>query len=926
MTTVGAGVDLRLLRFDSATFDGVTTIAGDLTIDEGGEVSLSADNQIADTATVIVNGTLDAEFSAAETIGNLQGSGLIRGEGLFFGTSFALTVNQGTFSGKIEDGLSPTAELELTKDTAGTLLLSGDNSYSGKTEIKAGTLQIGAGGSTGTLGTGNVINHSALTFDRSDTITVNNLISGSGVVNKRGSGTLELTNGGNSYTGGTTIDGGTLRIGASGATGDGTLTVLGSTISYADGVEEANPIDLQADVDLEVLAGDSATQSGVIGGSFGVTKTGSGTLTLTAANSYTGSTRVSDGRLHVNGSGTLSSGAVIIDGGTLFTDGGALSATAGVTVNVGTFSVGGNETIGMLTNAGTINVLSGDVAVTGNLNNQGTGVLNVSGGSMTGIATLRNTSSAGTGIAVAAGRTLSADTIINTAGATLFSDGTLNGTVRNKGALNASGRINGTLTNAGMFFAGGSGNIAMTTVDGDFVQTAAGSLIIDVDVASGTNDLLSITGTADLAGTVDLNLTGVDPLGFFTVLSAAGGVTDSGLTLGGLPVLTNPLARLELVFPNAHDVALSFTFDTAAGSFNSNRANILNNINAINMGAVGEVGPTIAALFGLGSIEDTAYALDQLSPEIVLDTETAALFSAANFINDLFSCPVLGGAHAFIREGNCLWLRPQGRILEMDRTSQQIGFEERVGGISAGGQYEVRTNWHAGFAIGYEHGSLETNSGASSKSDRFHAGGALKYRHGAMMIAGAVSGGIGTYDTTRNVTFGGLGAANTADYDINHVGAQLRAAYLVERGDYYAKPLVDLNLTYLDRGGFTESGNPATALSVGSGSDTYLSVTPAIEAGGDHALPSGWTARTHLKAGVTFYSQDQNTLTARFAGAPAAAPSFQITSELDNIFADLEASVTLLSDNDTSIEFGYEGRFSSNTSQQGGFIKGALRF
>lgn len=318
LTTVGEGVDLRLQKTND-----VTAIAGDLTINAGGEVSLLNNNQIANGVIVIVNGQLDAEFSTAETIGNLQGGGRIRGGGGLFGSLFTFTVHQGAFSGDIDDGPSPTAEVALVKDTAGTLILSGDNSYSGGTTINAGTLQIGAGGTTGTLGTGNVVNDGVLTFNRSNTFAVDNLITGSGVVNKQGSGTLELTNGGNDYSGGTTINGGTLRIGASGATGSGTLTVLGSTISYADAVDETNPIDLQANVDLEVRDGESATQSGVIGETgvgFGVTKTGAGTLILTGTNTYSGGTTIQAGRLIVNGgigAVTLLQGGVLGGSGTV---------------------------------------------------------------------------------------------------------------------------------------------------------------------------------------------------------------------------------------------------------------------------------------------------------------------------------------------------------------------------------------------------------------------------------------------------------------------------------------------------------------------------------------------------------------------------------------------------------------------------------
>ncbi|MFG6490639.1 autotransporter-associated beta strand repeat-containing protein, partial [Roseateles sp. BYS78W] len=65
----------------------------------------------------------------------------------------------------------------LTKSGTGTLTLTGANTY-GTTTISTGTLQVGNGGTTGTLGSGAVTDNAALVFDRSNAFTVSNTISG----------------------------------------------------------------------------------------------------------------------------------------------------------------------------------------------------------------------------------------------------------------------------------------------------------------------------------------------------------------------------------------------------------------------------------------------------------------------------------------------------------------------------------------------------------------------------------------------------------------------------------------------------------------------------------------------------------------------------------------------------------------------------
>ncbi|MFD0893887.1 autotransporter-associated beta strand repeat-containing protein [Luteolibacter ambystomatis] len=98
----------------------------------------------------------------------------------------------------------------FTKTGAGSLVLANDSTYTGPTVVNTGTLQLGNGGATGTLGGGAVTNNGKLVFNRSGITTVAGVISGSGSLEQT-SGTLSLT-GANTYTGETTVTGGTLSL------------------------------------------------------------------------------------------------------------------------------------------------------------------------------------------------------------------------------------------------------------------------------------------------------------------------------------------------------------------------------------------------------------------------------------------------------------------------------------------------------------------------------------------------------------------------------------------------------------------------------------------------------------------------------------------------------------------------------------------
>ncbi|MFD0895240.1 autotransporter-associated beta strand repeat-containing protein [Luteolibacter ambystomatis] len=124
----------------------------------------------------------------------------------------------------------------LTKTGSGTLVFTGSNTYSGTTTISTGTLQVGNGGTTGTLGSGAVTNNATLTFNRSNTLAVSNDISGSGSITHTGSGTVTMT-GINSYTGTTTVNGGgTLRINGNSSAATGQMTVASGSTAGGNGI------------------------------------------------------------------------------------------------------------------------------------------------------------------------------------------------------------------------------------------------------------------------------------------------------------------------------------------------------------------------------------------------------------------------------------------------------------------------------------------------------------------------------------------------------------------------------------------------------------------------------------------------------------------------------------------------------------------
>ncbi|WP_408604579.1 autotransporter-associated beta strand repeat-containing protein, partial [Salmonella enterica] len=546
--------DATLELNTGGTFDNAISGSGQVVKSGDGALTLSGANSYSG-GTLISDGTLVASNVEALGTGDVTDDAV-------------LELNTG---GDFDNAISGSGQVVKSGDE--TLTLSGSNTYTGGTLISGGTL---VASNVEALGSGDVTNDAVLELNTGGTF--DNVISGSGQVVKSGDDALTLS-GANTYTGGTTINDGTLvatsvdalgtgdvtdnatlelntggtfdnAISGSGQvvkSGDKMLTLSGAN-SYSGGtlisdgtlvasnVESLGTGDVTNNATLELNTGGDFTNN--ISGSGQVVKSGDETLTLSGSNTYTGGTTINDGTLVATSVEALGSGDVTNDAVLALNTGGDFANNIGGTGSVvksgdETLTLSGSNTYtgGTLISSGTLVANDVNALGTGDVTDNATLMLNTGGDFINNIG--------GTGRVEKSGDdTLTLSGSNSYTGGTLISSGTLVAT--NVDALgsgdvtdNATLELNtgGTFDNA----ISGSGQVVKSG-DETLTLSGANSYTGGTLISSGTlvaNDVNAL-GTGDVTDNAVLELnTGGD---FDNAISGSGQVVKSGdetLTLSG---------------------------------------------------------------------------------------------------------------------------------------------------------------------------------------------------------------------------------------------------------------------------------------------------------------------------------------------------------------------------------------------------------
>lgn len=631
-----------------------------------------------------------------------------------------------------------------------------------------------------------------LTANATKTISITGQLSGSGNLVKNGNGTLYLSGNNTQYSGATYINNGTILLGnvngLNTPSTNATIYFDGGTLTYAPGVV----VDLSrrffyannATSNINTPTGTNQTYNSPVNAA-ALNKEGGGTITLTAPNSYTGTTTITEGTLEIGGSGSLGANngnnyaAQIINNGTFVFASSVQQTLSGNMTGNGNLTV---DSSGSLNTTGNVQVLNTDVI---------SGLLSVNG-------------------------ELTSSTFTVDANGTLGGSGFVNAPVIISGTLNA-GNSPGTQTYSSI-----SLNSGAVTV---------------VEIASISNfDRYIVNGAANLNGVLNVVQYGGDSFAYgqrYDFLFA------SSIT-GDFAAITTP-ETYRARFLNSGTVgSLLLAPDTYTRvAVTQNQKNVAKALDSYISATSGDRQTVSIALDSL-TVQQYPAAFEQIAPgfyESLANIAIEQTYNQAQLLNQRISSVRLGakGFQAiglsqpikYDKDGKSVadpkdatpiveksldtnwnaWVLGNGEFSRSKGYAGAPNYNNNAGGFLAGADYSFARGLVAGLFAGYEYSYASYTGGGSTRGNSFLFGGYASYSNEAgYYVDGIVSGGYTGFQTRRSIEFSTIDRTADADPNSGQFSASLNLGKDFEWNNLTLGPIAGVQYTYVGIGGFTESG------------------------------------------------------------------------------------------------------------------------
>ena|GEM_PF-6045514 len=764
-----------------------------------------------------------------------------------------VTVQQGTKLVFSRDDISQydgviSGQGEVVKAGLGELVLTGKQNFAGTIQVQQGNLRVGLGGDKGSLsGDVSIGAQSKLIFDRSDNAIFQGSTQGTGLLQKSGTGILDVT-GALQHTGGTFIHSGTLRL------------VDGADIASVKG-----QVNLFSGSQVAIARKDDVDIAANLQGQGNLLQQGAGTTRLTGNNQQTGLVIIEQGKLAIDQDARLGQADLIMDGGMLryeaafnnlrdirLREGGGGLDSNGFDIEYQGQLVGksrfvkdglGKLAFNNVLSASQLEVKAGELRIGDGKNGLLTGNAQIFAQAtltlnrdddfsydslLTGEGTLQKL---GTGILrLSADNSLFAGTTIINAGG-LRLDQSLGGNlILNQGSTwQGNGRVLGNVVSIGGEIKAGN-SIGQLSVNGDLSLDGNSVLAVEVD-ATQQNDKLTVGGTANLAGTLKIQAVAGNyaPKTNYTVINAQ-------QIHGSFVNLVNDLIFLDAKLtytPTTVELALSRNkvgFETV--SLTRNQKSV-----AMALDQMPENNAVVKAVSVL-DVQQALNAYDELHGDSLLAPVVEASSANWQFSQNLATrASRLGLASRGAGQNESATSKVEGVWFEALQANNNYKDDEQIGSAAHDSTRQgmilgVDGYWGdslMGIAVGQIQSDVDIISRqAKSEQEAIFLGW---YGRGQIQQhlhwKAALSFSQTTTEHQRHIAL--THETAKATLESNAVTTILEAGWAKHWGDYGFRPFVQTRLQWLDRQAFSEQQATVAGLSVAAETDVLSSLGLGIE-------------------------------------------------------------------------------------------------
>ena len=826
------------------------SVGGSASSGSGGSVAAESKNSISTTggfSVGMLGQSIGGGGGVSASAGQMQGSGSSQ-------TSFAYVA--GGANAASGNGGAVTMSAQGTIATAGDQSIGilgqsvgGGGGIVATTDALNGNPTIGGNGSTGDGGTVAISNGSGITTTgvNAHGVLAQSVGGGGGLIAglRNLFSTVVASVGGGSGNGGNVTVTNAGRIATTGARAHG---IVAQSVGGGGGISGGA---ITPSIWRTATPGQLLSLSGDYAGTAGGTGAGGAITVTTTAN--------------VSASGLDSAGIFAQSDG-------KSASTINVTIGHGAAVTGGSGAgigVAMLGGSGNTLVNNGRLTTVGGID--GTAVLATSGDD-----TVRNF---GTLIgSVDLGR--GANSFFNAEGGTFAMGQTV--------ALGAGNK----LINSGVVSPGGAGVVSTTSLTGSFIQSSSGNYLVDLDTTLMTADMIAVTGSATLAGTVVVNPVSSVRMapGTYTIpilATAAQTIDHSSLALTGP---ASAVATYSLVYPSATQVAIGITVDYSHPALSAAARPVGSALNRIL--ALGPTHPHMhlaAHLHGLPSSAALSSAYEKLSGEGLTALQNASKAAFADFSRTLSDVAVTSGIcrdsgsagssitrQCYKETGLAAWGSASTSRSHLDGSAsgQQVATQRLDrDAIALGLEGSLSPSMQIGLAVGHS----KTAFNVDKRSTKGDSEGTLVGLYGRTALgpyyisAQVVSGWL-TGHTNRAIDFAPATKASATTHTFAN-GANIEVGRLMNARSWSIRPFAGVTVVSLDQRGFDEIGGriaggaASFALHVNKRTTESAKVYSGLEWKAAYAMPDGTIVSPRVRGEFVHDTDAKRGLTVEFTSA-----------------------------------------------------------